>query len=280
VVAVLRRWPLIRLDPAVFIDPLRFSAPDSSGRQPLCGSAHTPPQPLATAGSTVADIDPADAILGTLNSGSTVADVGAACLHALPRIDGTAVTILTGVDARRSVYTSDDVCAGIEDAQFEHGEGPCFQAFRTGIAVFVADLRDPAHLATWPGYVPAALTAGAMAVAALPITAGDRCFAVLDLYRGTAGTFTGHDISTAARFADAAGRVLLHTAASPAETDTGYVPERRDNVHQAVGMVMLQVGGNRHDAMARLRAHAYATDTRLDDTADDVLGHRLSFTRD
>jgi GAF domain-containing protein len=173
--------------------------------------------------------------------------VGAACLHALPRINGTAVTIVTGVDAQRSVYTSDDVCAGIEDAQFEHGEGPCFQAFRTGIAVFVPDLRDPAHLATRPGYVPAALTAGAMAVAALPITAGDRCFAVLDLYRGTAGTFTEHEITTTTTtgFADAAGRALLHAAASPAETDAGYVPERRDTVHQAVGVVMLQLGGNR-----------------------------------
>jgi hypothetical protein len=43
---------------------------------------------------------------------------------------------------------------------------------------------------------------------------------------------------------------------------------------------MLQIGGSSHDALARLRAHAFATERHLDDTADDVLGHRLSFTRD
>jgi hypothetical protein len=45
-------------------------------------------------------------------------------------------------------------------------------------------------------------------------------------------------------------------------------------------MVMQQVGGSRHDALARLRAHAYATDRHLEDTSNDVLDHRLSFTRD
>jgi hypothetical protein len=228
----------------------------------------------------VADLDPAEAVLATLHSDSTVAEVGVACLRALPRIDGSAVSILTGVDARRSVYASDDICAGIEDAQFEHGEGPCFQAFRTGVAVFVPDLRDPARLASWPGYVPAALKAGAVAVAALPIAAGDRCFAVLDLYRGTAGVFDELEVSAAARFAAAAGRALLRAVAPFDDPDRGYPPDRRDTVHQAVGIVMQQVGGSSRDALARLRAHAFATERHLDDTADDVLGHRLSFTRD
>jgi hypothetical protein len=228
----------------------------------------------------VADLDPAEAAFNTLTSSSTIAEVSWACLRALPRIDGSAVAILTGVDARRSVFSSDDICAGIEEAQFEHGEGPCFQAFRSGIAVFVPDLRDPAHLASWPGYVPAALEAGAVAVAALPIAAGARFFAVLNLYRGTAGPFDGHEVDIAARFAEAAGRALLRAVVPAGEPDPDYPPERRDTVHQAVGIIMMQVGGTGHDALARLRAHAFATGRHLDDTADDVLSHRLSFTRE
>ena len=224
--------------------------------------------------------DPVDLVLDALTSTSTVAEVVRACLRAMPAVDGAAVTILTSVDVRRSVFASDEVCAGIEDAQFEHGEGPCFQAFRTGVAVFVPDLRDPAHLASWPGYVPAALAAGARAVAALPITAGGRRFALLDLYRRTAGPFSDHDVATAARFADAAGQALLRDVLSTADPETDYAPERRDSVYQAVGIVMIQAGGNRHDALARLRAHAYATDRHLDDTADDVIAHRVSFTAD
>lgn len=225
------------------------------------------------------DPDPVAAVLATFTGDSTVAEVGAGCLLALPRIHGVAVTIMASVDARRSVYVSDDICAGIEDAQFAHGEGPCFTAFRTGVAVVVSDLRDRAHLASWPGYVPAALSAGAGAVAALPIFAAGRCFAVLDLYRSTAGEFTEHEVASAALLADAAGRALLHSVSSAADPDNGYRPEHRDAVHQAVGMIMQQIGGDRHDALARLRAHAYATGKHLDETAAEVLDHHLSFTR-
>ena len=228
----------------------------------------------------MADPGPADAVIDTLTSSSTVAEVGTACLRAMPGIDGVAVAILTGIDARRSVYTSDKICADVEDAQFAHGERPCFQALRPGIAVFVADLHDPAHLASWPGYVPAAITAGAGAVAALPIFAAGRCFAVFDLYRGTAGPFTEYETAVAALFAAAAGDALLHAVASATDPGAGYPPEPRDTVHPAVGMVMQQAGGDSQAALARLRAHAYATDRHLDDTAADVLDHRLSFTRD
>jgi hypothetical protein len=51
----------------------------------------------------------------------------------------------------------------------------------------------------------------------------------------------------------------------------------RDVVHQAVGMMMRQLGVTSHDAFARLCAHTYATERDLHGTATDVVDRRLSF---
>jgi hypothetical protein len=48
-------------------------------------------------------------------------------------------------------------------------------------------------------------------------------------------------------------------------------------VHQASGMVSVQASINVAEALVRLRAYAFATDRRLDDVAEDVVGRRLRF---
>jgi hypothetical protein len=45
-------------------------------------------------------------------------------------------------------------------------------------------------------------------------------------------------------------------------------------------MVMIQIGGTLAEAMARMRAHAYAQNRRLIDVARDIIGRDLRFDRD
>jgi hypothetical protein len=51
-------------------------------------------------------------------------------------------------------------------------------------------------------------------------------------------------------------------------------------VYQAQGMIMIDLGVPLADAMARLRAHAFAHDRPLLDVADDVVAGRLRLERD
>ena len=51
----------------------------------------------------------------------------------------------------------------------------------------------------------------------------------------------------------------------------------RATVHQATGMVIVQAGVPAVDALAVLRAHAYATDQTLTEVADQVVSRRLDF---
>jgi hypothetical protein len=51
----------------------------------------------------------------------------------------------------------------------------------------------------------------------------------------------------------------------------------RREIHQATGMVLAQSGASAADSLLLLRAHAFAHDLTLRETADAVLEGRLSF---
>jgi hypothetical protein len=48
-------------------------------------------------------------------------------------------------------------------------------------------------------------------------------------------------------------------------------------VHQASGMIAVQLGVGVGEALVRLRAYAFANDRRLTEVAADVVGRRLRF---
>ena len=51
--------------------------------------------------------------------------------------------------------------------------------------------------------------------------------------------------------------------------------DNRYTVFQAQGMVRIQLGVTLTEAMVRIRAHAYASDRRLSDIADDIVAGKL-----
>jgi AmiR/NasT family two-component response regulator len=64
----------------------------------------------------------------------------------------------------------------------------------------------------------------------------------------------------------------------PADLDEAI--EDRAELFQAQGMAMVQLGISIGEAMARLRAYAYAQDRRLSDVARDVVARRPRFDLD
>jgi AmiR/NasT family two-component response regulator len=54
-------------------------------------------------------------------------------------------------------------------------------------------------------------------------------------------------------------------------------PELRREVHQATGMVLVQLDTNATYAFFRLRAHAYSSGQTLQDVAHQVVTRRLDF---
>jgi hypothetical protein len=78
----------------------------------------------------------------------------------------------------------------------------------------------------------------------------------------------------------AAEAILLLHARAPAGTLADELAHSADlhlDVHQAAGMVAVQLGIDVADAVLRLRAHAFATGTPLQKVAEDVVDRRLRF---
>ncbi|WP_246486320.1 ANTAR domain-containing protein [Kribbella qitaiheensis] len=82
---------------------------------------------------------------------------------------------------------------------------------------------------------------------------------------------------TAQFLANSVGVALLRDPSQGDGVEGAGAWSSRSRIHQATGMVIAQLRLSADDALAILRAHAYANDTNLADIADQVVGRRLHF---
>jgi hypothetical protein len=213
----------------------------------------------------------------------TVEHVCAAAMSAAG-VDRAAVAVALSASPRETVYASDRVAGEVEELTLTLGEGPGVDAFTSGPAL-VADLTAPDCLARWPVFAPAAVHAGVRAVFALPLQVGGIRLGVLDLYRAEPGDLDREQLADALVLADTVCALLLDAAPRrDRPRPNGGWPEPAGSphpeVHQATGMITVQLGVSVAVALVRLRAYAYAHDRRLRDVAGDVVARRLRFDPD
>lgn len=201
----------------------------------------------------------------------------AACLSALP-VSGVGAALMTADGPSGVVLAATDERARhMEELQFALGEGPCVEASDEGRPVLEPDLMADGSL-RWPRFGAAVLDAGVRAVFAFPLRVGAIRVGVLDLHRDTPGPLTAAELGEASAFAAAVTEVVLDLQDND---DTGSaLADRLDSraeVHQATGMIMVQLGISLSEALLRLRAHAYATGRTVPAVAADVVSRRMVF---
>lgn len=165
----------------------------------------------------------------------------------------------------------------LEELQLTLGQGPCVDVQRWGRPVLEADLTGSGSR-QWPAYAPAAGALGVGAVFAFPLQIGVTHLGVLDVYQTAAGGLSRAGLTDCVLIADMARNVLLKdldrddgTEIRPRWDEVLPTPE----LFQAQGMIMIQLGLGPVDALARIRAHAYASDQRIGDIARDIVDKRL-----
>lgn len=202
---------------------------------------------------------------------------------AMAGVDSAAVTVVLSATPRETIYASDPVAAELEEVTLTLGEGPGVDAFAGGHAL-VADVTASHCLARWPMFAPAAARAGIRAVFALPLQVGAIRVGVMGLYRARPGDLDREQLADAFVLADTACAMLLDSAESDQPRPDRRLPEpagqQHAEVHQATGMIIVQLGVTAAVALLRLRAYAYAHDQRLRDVAADVVARRLRFDPD
>ncbi|WP_240977291.1 GAF and ANTAR domain-containing protein [Planctomonas sp. JC2975] len=200
-------------------------------------------------------------------------------VNTLP-VDGASISVFGIGWQQTTIAASDRVAAALEELQFDLGEGPHWQAIQTGRSVSVTDL-DSAQSDAWPMFASAALGIGVHAVIALPLKLGATTIGVVDLNRRLAGPFGSEALETAEtltrRTALASARFAAETAREDVVEESDTAPALRREVHQAIGMIVVQLNTTATEAFARLRAHAFASGRTVQAVALDVVNRQLDF---
>jgi hypothetical protein len=205
-----------------------------------------------------------------------------ACVTAISAIGG-GVSMARPPDGMEPLFVANAISGEVQNLQFTLGQGPAVDAFAEHRAVFVTDIASPDSGRMWPLFAPAAAALGVRAVFSFPIQSGAIRFGILDLYRRDAGELTVVESTDALLYADAIVTLALDRdgGAGPIEQllDVTFVG-RQAVIHQAAGMVSVQLGVPIADGMARLRAFAFAEDRRVGHVAADVVARKLRFRPD
>jgi hypothetical protein len=198
-------------------------------------------------------------------------------------VSGAGIMLMWADSPEGSLCTTNKMSDLIEQLQYALGEGPCVDAYRQDWPVFEPDLANPVT-SRWPAFSPPAIEAGARAVFGFPLQLGAARLGALNLCRDRPGPLSDDQHADALVMAGiAAQSVLVLQAGAPPGELAAELEESADfhyTVHQAAGMVAVQLDCSVGQALVRLRAYAFGNDRPLSEVAKDVVERTLGFGTD
>ncbi|MER6212073.1 GAF domain-containing protein [Streptomyces sp. NPDC001642] len=209
-------------------------------------------------------------------------DVAGAAAELLA-VDGIAVSAVSGSGEAELLWSSDPVSRDFEDLQLTLGEGPGPDCLAGGAAVRVPDLGSVRE-DRWTALSAEVPSMAVRAVFCFPLCIGAITLGVLTLARSTPGYLTSAQNDDVDVLAGVLTRLLLDLGdpqSSSAEYRDLDPPVLHQAVlHQATGMVSVQLAVPLAEALLRMRAHAYGNSRTLTNTARDIVARRLRLAPD
>lgn len=256
-----------------------------------CPEANGEPQRAATEAvrtplpgpSTEVHIPPRTRIAAALDAARVGRSPARACEVAadLLSVTGAGVMLMSDDLPQGSLCATDTVSILIDELQYTLGEGPCLDAYREDRVVIEPDLVEPTT-PRWLAFSPQALEAGVRALFAFPVREGAARLGALNLYRDRPGDLPADAYADALVLAEAIARWVLDAqAAAPTGIVAAELQVDSDFhhvVHNAAGMVSVQLGVSLTEALIRLRAYAFSENRLVRDVAADVVARRLRFS--
>lgn len=211
------------------------------------------------------------AVLAGITSQGDLTGALAGVAATVAGVSGLGAVLTTTAGTTESIWSNGATNTALSNLQLTLGEGPSVDAARYGVLVLEPDLVD-VPIARWPAFAGAAVELGVGAVFAFPLRIGAIGLGVLELYRDSPGTMSNGQISDVLVLADTLTSRLLRLSLD------GEFVVLRTAVHQATGMVAVQLGISLDEALVRLRGHAFGSNRPIGEVAADVVAQRLDFT--
>jgi hypothetical protein len=195
-------------------------------------------------------------------------------------LSGCALVLMSGAESASVLAGAGRHARTVTGLQMELGEGPCLDAHAHGVPVLLPDLSaESAH--RWPAFAAAALAAGVHAEFSLPLTVGPGGIGTFDLCRDRTGMLSDEHMADALVTADIARDAVLYQQYATSGPGLPELLAAADTdrivIHQATGMIAAQLDDTIANAVARLRAAAFASGRPMYDLAQDVVERRVRF---
>lgn len=191
-------------------------------------------------------------------------------------LSGVSVTMHAPGLIDELLYASDPDAQALFEIQTLLGEGPSVEAQRSNCLRLEGDLLDDVRAPAWIGFGGEVGFLGVRAIWSIPIQVGAVCLGVITFHGSGPVVHNGALLATALRLADDVMRAMLSPAADDdPQLALSDIPGRRLQIHQAAGMVMVQLGVSLSDAMLALQGAAFASGRGLPEVADDIVNRRL-----
>jgi GAF domain-containing protein len=153
----------------------------------------------------------------------------------------------------------------LELLQIQADQGPCVEAFRTGVPVLVPDLATRAS--SWPEFADAAADRGVRSAHALPLRLRSHIIGAIGLFGTEVGPLDATDLRAAQALADMAAIGILHQRALQQSEilneQLQHALNSRVIIEQAKGVLAGHALLNMDTAFALLRSFARTNNHRL-----------------
>ena len=200
-------------------------------------------------------------------------------LDVLP-VSGASVSTIGDLLGSETLAASDAQAARLDELQFDLGEGPCWDALRSGTHVLAPVLEEPGR-ARWPAFAAAVRDEPVSSMFAFPLIVGPLRIGAIDLYSASPATLDGRHARQADAMAAVVSRHVLRRALNAVgrhDDDLGSAYSRR-LIHQATGFVLAQLDLSPDDARLVIQGHAFAAERSMMAVAQDIVDGTIVFSR-
>lgn len=202
-----------------------------------------------------------DTLLRDLTDRAVLAVAGAEACSITVRRDGRLLT----------VAGTSGLPSGLDQRQYENGDGPCVRAADSDAEQHAPDLSQEDR---WPTYAAYALSRGVRTVLAVPLAVDGETDAALNLYATTEGAFRGSRAvarAFAANASDAINAALSIERERASAGDVRTALLSRSVIDQAIGILMAQERCTAQTALDTLRRVSQDANIKLRDLCGDLV---------
>jgi GAF domain-containing protein len=199
---------------------------------------------------------------------------------ALVNADEAGIMVADGRGNLQVVASSSERTRLLELFELQNHEGPCLEAFTSGVPVWSSNLEVDGS--RWPNFSREALAVGFRSVHSVPLRLRTEIIGALNLLRGGPGTMSEADLALATALAQMATIGLLQERAVNASKITSAQLQNalvsRVRIEQAKGVIAEREDVDIDTAFDRLRTYARAHHRQLSDLAQSVVRDNLDIS--